>query len=113
MSTQLQTLVQALEPDTLQVGSQGHSVRLLQLALNELELFDGDTDGCFGSDTALALQRLQSSFGLAETGKFDAATWYALSFWVQPTHQFGEEINVPSIWQWPFRKLRLLYRHLG
>ena len=84
MATQLQSLTQILEPDSLHPGSFGSEVISLQLALQELSLFDGHVDGCFGANTGSALRKLQREFGLAETGELDAETWYALSFWAEP-----------------------------
>ena len=84
MATQLQSLTQILEPDSLHPGSFGSEVTSLQLALQELSLFEGHVDGYFGAKTESALRKLQREFGLTETGELDTETWYALSFWAEP-----------------------------
>ncbi|MDB9527747.1 peptidoglycan-binding domain-containing protein [Oscillatoria sp. CS-180] len=107
MGERLQKIVRRLEPQDLCVGSYGHAVWSLQLALQELSLFNGVANGFFGEDTDLALRRLQRAVGLAETGEFNIATWYALTFWMKPTKQLGLSSSVSVPWQWPLRLLQL------
>lgn len=110
MDTQLQTLLQMLEPDSLQPGSAGVEVVSLQLALRALACFEGKVDGHFGTKTSSALQQLQRDFGLPETGQLDAATWYALTFWAEPDSPQSSTVNSPKStscnWiPWPIMRL--------
>jgi len=53
-------------------------------SLKALDFYTDSLDSTFGCKTADAVQRFQQSYGIAATGEFDAATWYALTFWAQP-----------------------------
>ncbi len=99
MKTSLQTLLQTLEPNGLALGSYGRAVRSLQLVLTELQFYRGATDGYFGEETAIALQRLQRDFNLAETGELNTATWYALTFWVLPQRRSAHPTTESSLQQ--------------
>ncbi|NEQ43370.1 MAG: peptidoglycan-binding protein [Leptolyngbya sp. SIOISBB] len=97
METSLQTLIQTLEPNGLSLGSYGRSVRSLQLVLSELQFYNGATDGYFGEETAVALQRLQRDFDLAETGDLNTATWYTLTFWALPQRRSATQTKVSPL----------------
>lgn len=103
MRNRLQRLIQSLEPDTLVIGSHGQAVRRLQRVLEELALFAGRVDGYFGEETVLALQRLQQEFGLAETGEFNTATWYALNFWALTNQRSQCGLQVSGLPGWRSR----------
>lgn len=81
MTTQFQQVVSPIKPELLQLQDMGTAVRHLQLALRTLSLYTGPIDGYFGVSTEAAVRELQIHFGLDETGQFDAATWYGLTFW--------------------------------
>ncbi|MEM9120255.1 MAG: peptidoglycan-binding domain-containing protein [Cyanobacteria bacterium P01_F01_bin.56] len=99
MNTSLQTLIQTLEPNGLSLGSYGRAVRSLQLILAELRFYNGTIDGYFGEETAIALQRLQRNFNLAETGDLNMATWYALTFWVVSERRLVSQTARPPLRQ--------------
>ncbi|MGB3493273.1 MAG: peptidoglycan-binding domain-containing protein [Elainellaceae cyanobacterium] len=84
LNTQFEQAVAALEPDPLMLGDRHSAVQNLQIALKALDFYTGSLDNTFGPKTADAVQRFQQSDGIAATGEFDAATWYALTFWAQP-----------------------------
>ena len=67
-------------PDSLQIGSSGEKVRLLQYMLSILsEYIDTiptvSIDGIYGQATQAAVLAAQRRFRLPETGTVDAATW--------------------------------------
>ncbi|MBQ6890423.1 MAG: peptidoglycan-binding protein [Oscillospiraceae bacterium] len=67
-------------PTTLQVGSSGEKVRLLQQMLSILSEFIPEipslaVDGVYGPATRAAVLAAQRRFGLPETGTVGAATW--------------------------------------
>ena len=66
---------------TLQLGSIGPSVQLLQLALVRAGYAPLATDGIFGSATQYALRRFQQSSALAPDGVAGALTHRALLPW--------------------------------
>lgn len=65
----------------LRYGSRGAEVQLLQLALNRAGFGPLDTDGAFGTETASALRRFQSSRGLTPDGIAGPRTHEALTPW--------------------------------
>lgn len=71
----------ALKPNPLERGDTGRSVAILQAALKQLEFYNQEITGKFDERTADAVRALQDRFGLKISGKFDPATWYALTFW--------------------------------
>lgn len=67
-------------PNSLQVGSTGEKVRLLQHMLSILSEFIPNippvaVDGIYGNDTRAAVLAAQRLYGLPETGTVDATTW--------------------------------------
>ena len=76
-----QTFVDVIEPDILQSGDTGNAVKILQLALRAIAIYDGPIDGDFGPKTTDAIQTLQTILDVEINGIFDIATWYAFSFW--------------------------------
>ena len=70
-------------PGSLQVGSSGEKVRLLQYWLSVLSSFiptipAPTVDGIYGSGTRAAVLAAQRFFGLPETGSVDNTTWEAI-----------------------------------
>lgn len=68
----------------LTIGSSGSKVRQLQEQINTIstaypEVPNIIVDGSFGSQTANAVKKFQSIFGLPETGVVDFTTWYKIS----------------------------------
>ncbi|MGF1536095.1 MAG: peptidoglycan-binding protein [Elainellaceae cyanobacterium] len=108
MKTQFRQAVEALEPEHLQEADAGANVQALQRTLKALSLYTATVDGCFGPKTAAATRKLQAHCGLEETGQLDMPTWYALSFWVDPSvFSSPQGPRWPMSWSWPFRSLRL------
>ncbi len=63
---------------TLQPGSQGTEVAELQAALKLLGYYNGDVNGVYGENTAIAVSRFQQAAGLAADGIVGAETWKRL-----------------------------------
>lgn len=69
--------------DTLEVGSEGAGVRLIQYFLSFISEFNNfipivNIDGIYGNATANAVKAFQQSVGLSQTGTVDETTWNAL-----------------------------------
>ncbi len=69
---------------TLQVGSTGESVRIIQDQLNAISnnyplIGKLKVDGIFGEQTRKAVMTFQQIFNLPQSGVVDFATWYAIS----------------------------------
>ncbi|MFE1743752.1 peptidoglycan-binding protein [Coleofasciculus sp. H7-2] len=71
---------------TLRPGSQGTEVSELQAALKLLGYYNGDVNGVYGENTAIAVSRFQQAAGLAPDGIVGAETWKRL-FPVAPPSQ--------------------------
>ena len=80
-STFAQTL-EALDPQTSPISTNGQMVLYLQTALKELGHYCGKLDGTLGPITQTALHNFQEHVGVPSTGEFDMASWYALNFWL-------------------------------
>ena len=68
----------------LSIGSTGDKVRMIQEQLNRIaqnypSLPRLTPDGIYGTNTANAVRRFQSIFGLPATGIVDYTTWYKIS----------------------------------
>ncbi|MBD2744053.1 peptidoglycan-binding domain-containing protein [Coleofasciculus sp. FACHB-1120] len=63
---------------TLRPGSQGAEVSELQAALKLLGYYNGDVNGVYGENTAIAVSRFQQAAGLAPDGIVGAETWRRL-----------------------------------
>lgn len=63
---------------TIQIGSQGEGVKELQAALKILGFYDGEIDGNYQQNTAIAVSQFQQSAGLNATGIVDNVTWQRL-----------------------------------
>jgi hemolysin D len=64
--------------DKLALGSQGESVRQLQLILQELGHYSGEVDGIYGNFTKAAVLQFQASAGLSADGVVGDRTWEKL-----------------------------------
>jgi hypothetical protein len=65
-------------PPSIEPGSQGKEVRVLQDYLKGLGYFEGPLDGEYGAATQTAVSNFQTSQGIEATGKLDAQTWEQL-----------------------------------
>lgn len=70
-------------PRTLQVGSTGQAVRVLQYYLRFISFFDKSIpfisfDGVYAQETADAVKTFQAQFGLTPDGIVGASTWNAI-----------------------------------
>ncbi|MEB3274109.1 MAG: peptidoglycan-binding domain-containing protein [Prochlorothrix sp.] len=90
------SLTESLELETLRLGDSGERVRQLQSVLAELSLYHHSIDGYFGPSTEQTMRRVQQHFGLPETGCFDAASWYALSFWSEDLRELPQKVSKPK-----------------
>ncbi|MGB5971777.1 MAG: peptidoglycan-binding domain-containing protein, partial [Nodosilinea sp.] len=63
---------------TLQLGSQGESVRELQSMLILLGYYPGPVSGVYQEDTAVATRRFQTAAGITADGIVGPATWSRL-----------------------------------
>ena len=69
---------------TLEIGSQGTTVRTIQNQLNAISnsypaIPKVAEDGIYGPATAEAVRTFQKIFGLPQTGVVDFKTWYEIS----------------------------------
>ena len=62
----------------LEMGSDGESVKALQILLNGLGYSCGKADGIFGEKTLAAVKQFQKENGLDDDGVVGALTWAAL-----------------------------------
>jgi hypothetical protein len=70
--------------ETLQSGSSGEAVRVIQTQLNAISnnypaLTKIAVDGVYGADTKRVVEKFQEVFRLPRTGMVDRATWYRIS----------------------------------
>ncbi len=70
---------EVIEMKLLKRGDKGTEVKNLQIALNSLDLNDGQADGIFGSGTENSVKELQSIFGLSPDGIGGRNTWELLN----------------------------------
>lgn len=78
ISTELESRGIVVAYKSLQVGSNGEDVRLLQQRLIELSYLSGSADGAYGNMTASAVKSFQREAGLSQTGIADQETQTAL-----------------------------------
>jgi peptidoglycan hydrolase-like protein with peptidoglycan-binding domain len=67
-----------LDPPTVQAGSTGKAVKLLQRLLSDYGYDPGPVDGDFGPNTKKAVKKFQTDFGLAVDGIAGPKTWAML-----------------------------------
>jgi len=70
--------------ETLQVGSKGESVRVIQEQLNAISnnfpaIQKLKVDGLYGENTRQSVEKFQGLFNMSTTGMVDMATWYRIS----------------------------------
>ena len=66
-------------PAILKSGANGDRVRNLQVRLKQLDWFDGEITGTYGSITTTAVRGFQGKRGLPATGEVDQKTWDKLT----------------------------------
>lgn len=71
-------------PLPLAPGDQGEAVQQLQRALTQGGWYQGDIDGYYGRNTALAVQAFQAKQGLPANGIAGPETWQRLLFSLEP-----------------------------
>ena len=93
---------------TLQLGSSGDRVRVLQRALTALGFNPGTADGNFGTGTETAVKAFQATVGLTADGKAGKNTLSKLEtyFDAQGNLISGPIVTAPPAYQQPSRTLR-------
>ena len=79
---------------TLQNGSHGHDVLLLQQKLTEIGYAPGSADGVFGKATEKAVAEFQRDQNIRVTGIVNAATWRALK--TAKKRDWGANVQPPA-----------------
>ena len=102
MSSNISPWIESLEPELLQLGDTSIAVTTLQRTLTAIGLYRRFIDGYFGPATEQAVRQLQNRLDIAETGKFDKATWHALAVWPK-----GKNIGIAS----PIRSRSAIAHH--
>ena len=67
-----------LDPPTVEKGSKGDAVRMLQQILTDFGYSPGAVDGDFGTKTEKAVKDFQTDFGLVVDGIVGPKSWAAL-----------------------------------
>ena len=86
-------------PVTLDFGSVGNEVRLVQQRLNRISNNYpaipkiSEADGVFGRDTEEAVRQFQNIFDIPESGKVDRATWYRILYIYNGVKSLNELIS--------------------
>lgn len=75
-------------PETLQIGSVGPMVQLLQIALTRHGAYTGMTDGVFGTLTLEAVRAFQREKGLTADGIVEARTWRQIEPYLSRTSPY-------------------------
>jgi len=85
---------------TLQYGSRGAAVEVLQAGLKQVVDSSIVVDGDFGNITKSKVQALQTAFKLSPTGVFGPAEWRVL--FPRPTNPFGtfESVSATEVTGW-------------
>lgn len=89
-------MIRRLEPNLLQLGDSGTAVQNLQHTLAALDVYHGTIDGQYCARTEKAIIKIQKILGLEATGRFDAATWYGLTFWIEDLTP--SDLECRSVW---------------
>lgn len=84
----------AFASPTLQNGSHGHDVLLLQQKLTEIGYSLGKADGVFGKSTEQAVAQFQRDQNIRVTGIVNAATWRALK--TAKKRPWGANVQPPA-----------------
>jgi peptidoglycan hydrolase-like protein with peptidoglycan-binding domain len=66
-------------PAIMKSGAEGEKVRNLQARLKQLDWFEGEVTGVYGSITATSVRGFQGKRALPETGEVDQSTWDKLT----------------------------------
>ncbi len=93
---------------TLQLGSQGERVRVLQRALAALGFNPGTVDGDFGAGTQTAVKAFQATVGLTADGKAGKLTLTKLETYFDASGNLisGPIVTTPPAYAVPTRTLR-------
>ncbi len=94
LSLALLVSVHAFASPTLQNGSHGHDVLLLQQKLTEIGYSLGKADGVFGKSTEQAVAQFQRDQNIRVTGIVNAATWRALK--TAKKRPWGANVQPPA-----------------
>ncbi len=94
LSLALLVSVHAFASPTLQNGSHGHDVLLLQQKLTEIGYSLGKADGVFGKSTEQAVAQFQRDQKIRVTGVVNAATWRALK--TAKKRPWGSDVQPPA-----------------
>ena len=76
----------------LKSGMRGEEVRALQMSLMKAGVYEGKTDGIFGSDTLSAVQNFQRIHGLTVDGVAGRETWVYLERASKEPSRYSREL---------------------
>ena len=83
-------------PAIMKSGASGEKVRNLQARLKQLDWFEGEVTGVYGSITATSVRGFQGKRSLPETGEVDQKTWDKLTGMTKTPSKDAMYNRVPS-----------------
>lgn len=98
---------------TLQKGSKGNDVKVLQKRLIELNYLSGSADGDYGGKTVTAVKQFQDAVGLTANGIADSATQEALFDSAAPKAKVYQSLNYKAMSRDPDTYMGNLYKFDG